>query len=97
MFSPISSKLVLIAMMKILSLPVLAQTLGSLNSTGITMSEISYGGTACPQGSLSFVYTISDTRFDFILSQFFRSLMNVQGSCCLQWIYGFNWVGYFSS
>ena len=63
MFSPISSKLVLLAMMKILSLPVLAQTLGSLNNTGITMGEISYGGTGCPQGSLSFVYTISDTRF----------------------------------
>jgi len=66
MFASFSSKVVLLAMMKILSLPVIAQTLGSLNNTGITMGEISYGGTGCPQDSLSFVYTISDTRFDFM-------------------------------
>ncbi|KAE9373985.1 hypothetical protein N431DRAFT_404437 [Stipitochalara longipes BDJ] len=48
--------------MKILSLPVLAQTLVGSNSTDITLGDISYGGSGCPQGSLSFVYTISDTR-----------------------------------
>jgi hypothetical protein len=67
MFSSISNTLACIVTMKVLSLPVFAQTLGGFNSTGITIGAISYGGTGCPQGSLSFVYTISDTRFGFML------------------------------
>jgi hypothetical protein len=67
MFSFSLNKLAFLTMMKVLSLPVLAQTMGGFNSTGITMGDISYGGSGCPQGSLSFVYTISDTRFGFML------------------------------
>jgi hypothetical protein len=66
MFHLISNQLILLAGKEILSLSVLAQTLGGFNSTGITMGEISYGGSGCPQGSLSFIYTISDTRFGFM-------------------------------
>lgn len=71
MFSFTANKVILLAMMKVLSLPVLAQSLGGFNSTGITMGEIAYGGSGCPQGSLSFVYTISDTRSGFTLPVFF--------------------------
>jgi hypothetical protein len=68
MFSSAFRPLAILAIMKVLSLPVLAQSLGGFNTTGLTMGEISYGGTGCPQGSLSFVYTISDTRFESALS-----------------------------
>lgn len=51
--------------MKILSLPVLAQ----LNSTGIALGDVGYGGTGCPQGSLQLVYAPSDTRYAPTLPQ----------------------------
>jgi hypothetical protein len=67
MFPASLRTVVLLAMMKILSLPVLAQTLSSFNGTSIAINNIAYGETGCPQGSLSFVYTISDTRLEFML------------------------------
>jgi hypothetical protein len=80
MFHLISNQLILLAVKEILSLSVLAQTLGDFNSTGITMGEISYGGSGCPQSSLSFIYTISDTRFGFMFDIRFG----------IQWIYFFH-------
>jgi len=57
--------------MKILSLPVLAQ---SLNATGIVVNNITYGGTGCPQGSLSFLYVPSDTRGVAVFSGYTSSI-----------------------
>lgn len=71
MFSSSLSRVVLLAIMKTLFSPVLAQAFG-----GFTMNNIVYGGSGCPQGSLSSVSTISDTRFGLMLSQLWLQKAN---------------------
>ena len=90
MYSQFSKIVLVMAMMKILSAPVLAQTLNTTSS--ISLHGVAYGGSGCPQGSLAFFYAPSDTRYGPIKrSRLLNADPRLQRSGGIPWIYFFHW------